>query len=201
MHQSQAVVEPALREKLDRLYAEGRGIFEQFDRDVRKQAWHPFIPADYESVLQAMLPYRGRRLKFLEWGSATGVIAITADLLGFEAYGIEIDERLVDIARQLAVKYESGARFAAGSFLPDGYQWRSEDGDPRLGTIGVAPAGYHELGVGIEDFQLVYAYLWSGEEPIVHDVMRRFAPAGATLLLNGPNGVRVFTFPEDAQAP
>ncbi|HUF50363.1 MAG TPA: hypothetical protein VMN60_05985 [Longimicrobiales bacterium] len=196
MAEPRVVLEPELRARLDALYAEGRAIFEQFDRTVRKQAWHPFIPADYESILQALLPYRGRRMKFLEWGSATGVIAITADLLGFEAYGIEIDERLVVIARELAAKYGSNATFAAGSFLPDGYEWRSEEGDPRLGTIGVAPAGYSELGVEIGDFDLVYAYLWSGEEPIVHDVMRRFSPAGARLLLNGPNGVRVFTFPE-----
>lgn len=196
MHESEPVLDPALRATLDRLYADGRELFEQFDRTVRKKAWHPFIPADYESVLRALLPYRGRGLKFLEWGSATGVIAITADMLGLDAYGIEIDERLVASARELARRYGSRARFAAGSFLPDGYEWRSEDGDPRLGTIGVAPAGYTELGVEIGDFDLVYAYLWSGEEPIVHDVMRRFARAGARLLLNGPTGVRVFEFPQ-----
>ena len=75
-------------------------------------------------------------LKFLEWGSASGVITIMADMLGFEAYGIELDESLVNTSRTLATTFESNARFAAGSFLPAGYVWRPAGGDGRIATIG-----------------------------------------------------------------
>ena len=78
--------------------------------------------------------------------AATGVITIMADLLGYDAAGIELDAGLVAIARGLARKYDSKARFAAGSFLPTGYRWVSSDGDMRLGTIGDGPSGYLELG-------------------------------------------------------
>lgn len=185
-------IDAALRERLDSLYDEGRAIFERFDREVRQKNWHPFIPADYETILKALLPLRAPGLKFLEWGSATGVITITADLLGFEACGIEIDAELVDTARDLARRFDSQARFAAGSFLPAGYQWQAEDGDRRLGTLGEGRSGYLELGRPLEDFDLVYGYPWGGEEAVMHDVMRAYGGRDARLLLHGKHGVQVY---------
>src|SRR5690606_7338127 len=104
---------------------------------------------------------------------ATGVIAITADLLGFEACGIEIDATLVEIARDLAERHGSGARFAAGSMIPAGYEWRSSDGDTRLGTIESGESGYPQLGRPLAEFDLVYGYAWSGEDEMMMDLMRR----------------------------
>jgi len=172
---------------------EGAEIGDRFDREVREKRWHPFVHGDYESVLQALLTERIPGLKFLEWGSATGVVTIMADLLGFEAYGIELDAGLVDIARQLAVRYESQARFVAGSFVPAGYRWRPESGDARPGTIGQGPSAYGELGHALDDFEVVYAYPWGGEEPMMLDVMRCYGHRDARLLLHGDDGVRVYT--------
>ena len=180
----------------DRIYAlidEGWEIWAKFDGDVRAKTWHPFVAADYERVLEALLSQRAPGLRFLEWGSATGVVTIVADLLGYEAYGIELDSRLVDIARTLAKKYDSQARFAIGSFLPAGYQWRPSHGDARLGTIGHGPSGYPELGHPLDDFDIVYGYPWSGEEPIMRDLMRQYGREGARLLLHGDTDVRIYT--------
>ena len=134
-------LDPELRRKLTDLQDEGFEIWRRFDVEVRQTDWHPFVPGEYERVLDILLELRGDHLKFLEWGSATGVITIMADLLGFEAYGIEIDADLVDVARELAAKYDSNARFAAGSFLPAGYEYRAPDGDKRTGTIGEGRSG------------------------------------------------------------
>lgn len=185
-------LDPALRSQLLSLYGEGQEIWDRFDVEVRRHAWHSFVPADYQRVQRALLPLRGPGLKFLEWGSATGVITIMADLLGFEAYGIELDPELNAIARGLAERFGSGARFAAGSFLPEGYEWRSATGDRRLGTIGHGTSGYAELQHPLEDFDLVFAYPWSGEEPAMHDLMRRHGGSGARLLLYGPQDVQVY---------
>src|SRR3990167_1740579 len=100
-----------LQARLDALCAEGWVIWDRFTAQVSDRQFHPFVAADYEVVCQALLPYRGRGLRFLEWGSATGVITIMADLLGFEAYGIELDSTLVTTARGLATRFDSGARF------------------------------------------------------------------------------------------
>lgn len=186
-------VDDVLGARLTSLLEEGRTIWSRFDSDVRQQRFHPFMPSDYERVLRALLSLRGPGLRFLEWGSATGVITIMADLLGFEAYGIEIDPELVATARDLAERSESDARFAVGSFLPDGYEWKPDSGDGRLGTIGRGASGYPELGRGLEDFDLVFAFPWEGEAPIMHDLMQRRAGSGASLLLyHSTEGVQVY---------
>ena len=60
------------------------------------------------------------RGSFVELGSGAGVVTILADLLGFDAYGIELDPWLVDAAARLAASVGSGAEFVAGSFVPPG---------------------------------------------------------------------------------
>jgi len=177
-------LEPVLQRRLASVIEEGREIWHRFDEDVRRRAFHPFVPADYDRVLPKLVALQAAGTRFLEWGSATGVIAIMADMLGFEAYGIELDRELVAMARDLARRHGSGARFAVGSFLPTGYRYRPRDGDGRLGTIGLGPSGYGELGHPLEDFDVVYAYPWSGEEPIMRDVMRAYGAPHARLILH-----------------
>ncbi|HEX6132674.1 MAG TPA: hypothetical protein VFZ24_01750 [Longimicrobiales bacterium] len=185
-------LDPALRARIEALHEEGRALFRKFDREVRREAFHPFMPADYGPIIDALLPFRDECRTFLEWGSATGVIAITADLLGFEAYGIEIDAQLVEIARDLARRHGSQARFAAGSMLPAGYEWRAASGDPRLGTIERGDPGYEQLGRTLSEFDLIYGYPWSGEDEMMRDLMRRHGADGGRLLLNGAGGIRVY---------
>lgn len=185
-------LDPALRARLHELAEEGRQIWDRFDMEVRQDDFHPFVAADYENVLQALLAVRAPGQRFLEWGSATGVITIMADLLGFQAYGIELDARLVDTARELARKYGSDARFAAGSFLPAGYRYRPRHGDGRLGTIGDGDSGYRELGVPLDDFDVVYGYPWDGEEAMMLDLMRAYGSPDARLLVLAGSEVRVY---------
>jgi hypothetical protein len=190
----EAELDAALRVRLESLIDEGSEIWDRFDCEVRQQQWHPFVAADYGRVLQALLALRTPGVRFLEWGSATGIITIMADLIGFEAYGIELDAPLVEVARGLAERYDSEARFVVGSFLPTGYEWRPSSGDGRQGTIGYGISAYLELGHPLEDFDLVYAYPWSGEETMMLDLMRCYGRRGAKLLLhNGTSGLRVHT--------
>jgi hypothetical protein len=151
------------------------------------------VAADYDRVRAALeaLYVPGRR--FLEWGSATGVITIVADLMGFDACGIELDESLVRVARDLAARSGSGARFAVGSFIPTGWEWRPKTRDRRRGTIGDGPSGYLELGRPMSDFDIVYAFPWSGEEPMMLDLFRSHGHDDARLLLHTcEQGVRCY---------
>ena len=177
-----------LRARMAALCAEGWEIWEQFDLDVRDHEFHPFVAAEYERVLVALLAQRGRGRRFLEWGSASGVITIMADLLGFEACGIELDADLVRTARALATRFDSQARFAAGSFVPSGYVWRPASGDGRIATIGDGASGYLELGLPLDEFDIVFGYPWGGEEPMMRDLMARYGRPGALLLLHTVNG-------------
>ncbi|MSR03024.1 MAG: class I SAM-dependent methyltransferase [Gemmatimonadetes bacterium] len=186
-------MDDALRARVEALCTEGWAVWDQFALEVREHHFHPFVAADYEVVLAALLPHRGPGRRFLEWGSATGVITIMADLLGFEAYGIELDSSLVATARRLAEKFDSRARFAAGSFLPTGYRWQPSDGDGRTGTVGTGPSGYLQLGYALDDFDVVFGYPWGGEEPMMLDLMKTYGRSDGLLLLHTVNdGVKTY---------
>ena len=187
-------MDPILRIRLTALFEEGWEIWDRFDVEVRQREWHPFVHGDYERVLAALLVQAasppGRR--FLEWGSGTGVITIMADMLGFDAFGIELDGDLVQVSRGLAERHGSRAQFVAGSFLPSGYRWRPRGGDGRPGTIGEGDSAYPALGHPLDEFDLVYGYPWGGEEGLMLDLMHRYGGNQASLLLHDTGGgVRV----------
>lgn len=185
--------DPALRARLAALFEDGWEIWDRFDVEVRREQWHPFVHGDYELVLEALLAERAAGRRFLEWGSATGIVTIMADLLGYEAYGIELDPELVQTSRELAARHGSGARFTLGSFIPSGYRWRPPAGDDRLGTIGEGRSAYPDLGHPLDDFDLVYAYPWPGEEELMLDLMRTWgSPAARLLLYRGEKEVRAY---------
>jgi hypothetical protein len=193
-------VDATVRSAIHALTEEGAEIFDHFDRTVRDKEFHPFVPADYTLIIDALetlrhsdrLPRRAGPPTFLELGSGTGVIAIIADLLGFDAVGIELDAELVAIARGLAARHNSRARFVAGSFIPTGYKWRPSHGDARMGTIGSGPSAYMELGHALDDFDVVYAYPWDGEMPIMRDLLEKYGNPGAHLMLMDPvEGLRI----------
>ena len=182
-----------LGKRLDALCEEGRAFWHRFDAEVRQDDWHPFVAADYDAVRAVLLSLRKPGRRFLEWGSATGVITIMADLLGFDSCGIELDSSLVDVGRDLASRWHSNARFATGSFIPLGWEWRLSGGNGRHGTIGRGPSGYLELGRALDDFDVIYAFPWMGEEPMMLDLMRCHGREDAHLLLHTcQNGTRMY---------
>ncbi|MFV2008060.1 MAG: hypothetical protein ACC667_11475, partial [Longimicrobiales bacterium] len=186
-------LDPELLTRLKELCHEGWEIWSRFDVRVRGESFHPFVAAEYEDVLAALISVREPGRRFLEWGSATGVITIMADLLGFEAYGIELDADLVVEARRLADAWGSGARFASGSLLPTGYRFRGPHEGDRLGTIGEGTSGYLELGHPLDDFDVVYGFPWSGEEALMLDLMKCYGRSDALLLLNtGDHGMTMY---------
>lgn len=184
--------DPHLAARLDAVCDDGWTLWEAFER-ARGARFHPFVPADCEAVLAALLPLRAPGRRWLEWGSGAGTLTVAAALLGFDASGIELDAALVGTARALAERHGAAARFAAGSFMPTGYQYRAPDGDRRTGTLGAGPSGYLELGRALDEFDVVFGYPWDGEAPLMRDLMRRYGRPDAVLLLNDPaEGVRAY---------
>jgi hypothetical protein len=173
-----------LRARLVPVLDAGWAAYEEFTAKVTDHTFHPFIAADYEQVVEALWPYRNSGKRFLEWGSATGVIAIIADVLGMESYGIELDSSLVGTARQLATSLGSNAQFVQGSFIPDGYRWRPKDGDDRTGTLGSGRSGYLEMGRPLDDFDIVFGYPWDGEATMMLDIMKQYGRRDALLMIH-----------------
>jgi hypothetical protein len=179
-----ALDDDAIRARLATVLDVGWTAYEEFTAKVSDHTFHPFIAADYEQVVESLWPYRNSGKRFLEWGSATGVIAIIADVLGLEAYGIELDSSLVGTARQLATSLGSNAQFVHGSFIPDGYRWRPKDGDDRTGTLGSGRSGYLALGHPLDDFDIVFGYPWDGESVMMLDIMKQYGRRDALLLVH-----------------
>lgn len=164
--------------------------------DESRAAVPAFVPSDFEVVYRALAAIEEDRLAtgrhFVEWGSGIGAITCLAALLEFDAVGIEIEERLVDIAERLAEDHGIATQFARGSFVPEGAEptidltadvaWLSTEG----------ANGYEELDLEPDDFDLVFAYPWPGEEQVIFDLFADAAATGALLLTyHGLEGVRL----------
>ena len=184
---AQPVIDEALRAGLRVLCGAGWEFFERFDRTVRERGFHAFIASEYEVVQESLMAHRAPGLTFVELGSASGVITMMADLLGFDGWGMDMVHSLVATARDLAQRFDSKARFVAGSFFPSGYKYRGADGEVRTGTLGEGTSGYLELGRALDDFDVVFGYPWGGEEPVLLDLMKRYGNPESLLLMHSVN--------------
>jgi predicted O-methyltransferase YrrM len=178
-----AMPDPALlpAATLDRLIRAGTAAWDEF-RVHAEDRHHLFIPCDHHGAYGALCELRDRATTFVELGSGAGVVTILADLLGFEAYGIELEPWLVERARTLAEDFGSGAVFAEGTFVPPDYQEEVEhlSGDFHTPTTGAH--ALEELDLELSDFDLLFAYPWPGEERWLQELLRRHARPGALLL-------------------
>ena len=151
--------------------------------DANEAVFQEHIRADFAAARRTLAGLHPRHDNFLELGSGVGVITILADLLGFDAYGIEIQPELVDASIALAESVGSRATFAEGSFVP--LEFRDEvellDSDRLTPTEGADALA--ELGMAISDFDLVYAYPYPGEEAWFEELVRRHGDGHPTLLL------------------
>ncbi len=157
-----------------------------FCAERRKRPLHAFVPSDllqcwrmFDAIVQARL-VKGRA--FCEWGCGFAAVAGIAVLAGFDACGIEFEGDLVDEARRLAVDFSLPIAVARGTFVPpdagelegcnDELTWIAEGG----------PDGHALLRRDPDDFDLVFAYPWPGEEEVIFRLFDQFAAVGALLL-------------------
>lgn len=155
-----------------------------------------FVACDYELVyqtlswlLESQLPI-GRR--FLEWGCGFSAVCGLASSLGLDVIGIEAEHELLTHGRKLLSDWQQPADLFHGNFLPA----RAEElaDDPTLPSLGHPVHDcYHEIGLEIDDFAIVFAYPWPGEEDFLADVFKRFAADDALLLqFCGPYDARLW---------
>jgi hypothetical protein len=178
-----------------RLIADAQQRVEEFS-DAQAAIVPAFVPSDFELVYHGLAAIESCRLatgrRFVEWGSGIGVITCLAETLGFDAVGIEIESQLVDIAVALAEAHDIDVQFARGSFLPPGTEPRLEMPDDVAWLATTGADGYDELDAEPDEFDLVYAYPWPGEEQVIFDLFADSAAAGALLLTyHGQEGLRL----------
>jgi hypothetical protein len=178
-------------------------VDDRIDRFMRN---HPtwgsgFVPSDFVTVYHALRAIADSNLTtgrhFCEWGSGFGVVAMLAEMVGFRACGIEIDRDLVDEAHELASEFELAAEFIHGSFIPRGSEACAEEAyaDNDAGVVWLVTEtdeAYEELGLDPDDFDILFAYPWPGEEDVIDRLFDRCASDGTLLLTYGQqNSVRL----------
>ena len=168
-----AVAAEPLPTQVSRLLADARQYVGQFEDETRASI-PAFVPSDFELVYQALDAIKTANLttgrRFIEWGSGLGVITCLAAIVGFDAVGIEIERPLVEMARELSRRHRIAAEFALGNFVPQGAEPQLDwAGDVAWLSSGGAD-GYEELELDPDDFDLVFAYPWPGEESVIFDL-------------------------------
>ena len=74
-----------------------------------------FVPSDYAVVHGVLASLR--RGRFEEWGSGIGIVTGLAEMLGFEAHGIELHPALADAARLLLGDFGLSATIETGDYF------------------------------------------------------------------------------------
>ncbi len=150
-----------------------------------------FVPSDFKTVYLALQAIIDENLAsgnlMCEWGSGFGVVASLASMLEFTACGIEVDQALVEASRRLADDFDLPVEFALGSFIPSGAEFLAEEAyvDNNAAyswLITDAEDGYDELQCSLEDFDVVFAYPWPGEDYLISSLFEKYAAEGALLL-------------------
>ena len=160
-----------------------------------------FVPSDFATVYRALRPIAEGQLgpchSFCEWGSGFGAVASLAAMLEFDACGIEIDRPLFELSIALAEDSGLPTEFVHGSFVPQGGESIAEEvyisnGGDFFWLDTNADNAYGELGLDPDDFDLIFAYPWPGEEDVIDRLFEHFAANGALLLTYGEiDSVRV----------
>ena len=162
-----------------------------------------FVPSDFVTVYHALRAISEANLapgtSLCEWGSGFGVVASLAAMLEFKVCGIEIERGLVDASRRLADDFGLPVEFVHGSFVPSGAEAYAEEAYADnnaefLWLVTDADDAYDELGLDPDDFDVVFAYPWPGEEYLITSLFEKYAAEGALLLMYDQfNSVRLLS--------
>ncbi len=151
-----------------------------------------FVPSEFETVYHALRAITDANLapgtSLCEWGSGFGVVASLAAMLEFMACGIEIEKDLVDASRRLADDFGLPVEFVQGSFIPSGAESCAEEAyadnnAEYFWLVTDADDAYDELGLTPDDFDVVFAYPWPGEEYLITSLFEKYAAEEALLLM------------------
>lgn len=149
-----------------------------------------FVACDHSAIAKSLIAIQEQGLAtgqvFCEWGSGFGGVASIAALLGYESYGIEINREVLLESIQLAQEFEIDVEFIEGSFIPVGSDdlidqaYMENEGDLTLEPH--FDDAYQDLGMAIDDFDLIFVFPWPNEAPLLLKIFNRFAADGAMLL-------------------
>jgi hypothetical protein len=167
-----------------------RSFLGEAERRIERFQMHSrfpgFVPSDFESSFRVLRALTATAVVpstlFCEWGSGFGVVACLAAMLDFEAYGIEIEDDLVNAAQELAADFDLPVEFIRGSFIPRGAEADAGRGESFAWLNTDESSTEEQLGLAVDDFGVIFAYPWPDEEQLTEDLFERYAHVGAVLV-------------------
>lgn len=155
-----------------------------------------FVTCDFHLLDQSLTWIEQNNLltgqRFCEFGSGFGVAALLTSLRGMESVGIEIESNLVEQASSLADDLGLSAKFYCGSFVPRGISGMLELGRDVEHVETHEGEVYEEIGLGLDDFDLFFAFPWPGEHYFFEAVFEAGAAVNSMLLsYRGRNGMHL----------
>jgi hypothetical protein len=174
-----------LSSSAERLIDEANDRIEAFmlsDQVVREN----FVTCDFWLVDQTLEWIGQNHLlagnRFCELGSGFGVVAMLAAIRGLESVGIEIDSVLAAQSGDLAEDLEIDAQFFRGSFIPREVAGVLEASADIEHIFTNDHDVYEDIGLGMDDFDLLFAFPWPGEQSFFEAMFEQCAADGALLL-------------------
>jgi hypothetical protein len=158
-----------------------------------------YLPSNPEKVFAAIATLKESGILrgdvFCEWGSGFGIATCMASLLGFKAYGIEIEDGLVKLSTELAQDLSIPAEYLCTSYLPEGYEECEGIGGkdllpPQATTSGGAIIDTNPLYDGLDpgEVDLFFVYPWPGQEEFMMELFDEVASEDAILLIYQADG-------------
>lgn len=189
--------ESALAEPLRAWLIVARARIERYWDQFPQKPLPQYIECDFDYVAAALAACVAEGLVdgrlFVEWGCGFAVVTGLASLLGLDAIGIEAEPFLCDEGRQLLDVGGIEAEIWQGNFLPRGARRLAIDEDPLVSLTHAIEPAYETHDMLLEDFAIVFAYPWPGEEHFLKLVFDRFARPNALLLMyRGPYQIELY---------
>jgi hypothetical protein len=182
--------------------------WERFFADHDDHQAPRFVPSVPERVFAVLEEVTTRQLPptrvFCEWGSGFGTATCLAALLGYEAYGLEIDAELVRLSRAIARRLGIRVKILCTSLFPAGYVvYTGVDGSALVTPAAVrdhhdtdearGPLRYAGMENAIADIGLFFAYPWPEERALMQQLFEAVAREGAILVVyHTDTDIRVF---------
>lgn len=184
-----------------------QGMLEHADRALQQywDSWHrrpieQYVACDFRDVWRALAFVHDSGLvegqMFCEWGCGFGIVTAMASWLGWDAIGIEAEPFLVDQARRFLAEEKVAAEIWHGNFLPRGSERLAKHQASHASLFHQVPVAYEARDLQVDDFSIVFAYPWPGEDGFLKEVFRAYAKEGALLLLFlGPYELELYQKP------
>jgi hypothetical protein len=111
--------------------------------------------------------------------------------MGYQAYGLEIEEDLVVLARVLARDMKIEVENLCTSYFPEGFGSYPAQGGAELmvpeaasrwENAAVAVPAYEGMDLEVDEIDLFYVYPWPGEQEMMHQLFDAVAGDGAVLI-------------------